>query len=159
VFYGAFTFLCRLRYISDMKAIQFKPLYVLGLVGLALSLSGCPTNDPYAPSPYDRAPYDRGYGYDYNRDEYYRERDYDRKRDLERERERLERERERLERERQKNEWQRNDSGWQRNPPPQPRQERCPSGFSPSERKCSQEERRRGCRDMRLPGGLGCVSR
>lgn len=142
-----------------MKVIQLKPLYLLGLVGLALSLTGCPTNDPYAPSPYDR-----GYGYDYNRDEYYRERDYDRKRDLERERERLERERERLERERQRNDWQRNDrhgndSGWQRNSPPQQREERCPSGFSPSERKCSQEERRRGCRDMRLPGGLGCVSR
>ncbi len=34
--------------------------------------------------------------------------------------------------------------------------ERCPSGFSPSEQKCSVEERRRGCKDMRLPGGLGC---
>lgn len=37
--------------------------------------------------------------------------------------------------------------------------EHCPSGFSPSERKCSQDERRRGCKDMRLPGGLGCVRR
>jgi hypothetical protein len=35
----------------------------------------------------------------------------------------------------------------------------CPSGFSPSEQKCSPEERRRGCKDMRLPGGLGCVRR
>jgi hypothetical protein len=38
-------------------------------------------------------------------------------------------------------------------------QERCPSGFYPSEQKCSVEERRRGCKDMRLPGGLGCVRR
>ena len=37
--------------------------------------------------------------------------------------------------------------------------ETCPSGFQPSEQKCSTEERRRGCKDMRLPGGLGCVRR
>jgi hypothetical protein len=37
--------------------------------------------------------------------------------------------------------------------------ETCPSGFRPSEQKCSPEERRRGCKDMRLPGGLGCVKR
>lgn len=37
--------------------------------------------------------------------------------------------------------------------------ETCPAGFRPSENKCSAKERRRGCRDMRLPGGLGCVSR
>lgn len=37
--------------------------------------------------------------------------------------------------------------------------EQCPPGFRPSEQKCSQEERRRGCKDMRLPGGLGCVRR
>lgn len=38
-------------------------------------------------------------------------------------------------------------------------QETCPSGFRPSEQKCSPEERRRGCKDMRLPNGLGCVKR
>lgn len=37
--------------------------------------------------------------------------------------------------------------------------ETCPPGFRPSEQKCSPEERRRGCKDMRLPGGLGCVKR
>ncbi len=37
--------------------------------------------------------------------------------------------------------------------------ERCPSGFSPSENKCSSAERKKGCKDMRLPGGLGCVRR
>jgi hypothetical protein len=47
-----------------------------------------------------------------------------------------------------------------RPPPPPPRPvEHCPAGFSPSENKCSREERRRGCQDMRLPGGLGCVRR
>ena len=39
------------------------------------------------------------------------------------------------------------------------RQDRCPAGFRPSEQKCSVEERRRGCKDMRLPSGLGCVAR
>lgn len=37
--------------------------------------------------------------------------------------------------------------------------ERCPSGFQESEQRCSNEERRRGCKDIRLPGGLGCVKR
>lgn len=35
----------------------------------------------------------------------------------------------------------------------------CPAGFRPSEQKCSQAERARGCKDMRLPSGLGCVKR
>jgi hypothetical protein len=35
----------------------------------------------------------------------------------------------------------------------------CPSGFRPSEQKCSPAERLRGCKDMRLPSGLGCVKR
>lgn len=38
-------------------------------------------------------------------------------------------------------------------------QQTCPAGFRPSEDKCSVEERRRGCKDMRLPNGLGCVNR
>jgi hypothetical protein len=38
-------------------------------------------------------------------------------------------------------------------------QQSCPPGFRPSEQKCSPEERRRGCKDMRLPSGLGCVKR
>ena len=37
--------------------------------------------------------------------------------------------------------------------------EHCPSGFRPSENKCTPQERARGCKDMRLPGGLGCVKR
>lgn len=38
-------------------------------------------------------------------------------------------------------------------------QMRCPSGYQPSERKCTAEERKRGCKDMRLSNGLGCVRR
>lgn len=37
--------------------------------------------------------------------------------------------------------------------------EHCPSGFRPSEDKCRPEERRKGCKDIRMPGGLGCVNR
>lgn len=38
-------------------------------------------------------------------------------------------------------------------------QERCPAGFQQSEQKCSSEERRRGCKDVRLNNGIGCVKR
>jgi hypothetical protein len=44
-------------------------------------------------------------------------------------------------------------------PPPAAVREECPPGFRPSEQKCSPDERRRGCKDIRLPGGLGCVKR
>jgi hypothetical protein len=122
-------------------------------------LCGCTNlNDPYGygggyspppPSPYyGGAPYYGGGSGYYGNDPYRRER-----RDLERERERLEEERRRLEREKNK----------QPIPPaytrPAPPADRCPPGFSPSERKCTPEERRRGCRDMRMPSGLGCVDR
>lgn len=130
---------------------------LLQVVGVAV-LGGCGNlNDPYGygsgynpppppPPYYGGAPYYGGGSY-YGNDPYRRER-----RDLERERERLEDERRRLERERD------------RQPPPvytrpAPPADRCPSGFSPSERKCTPEERRRGCRDMRMPSGLGCVDR
>jgi hypothetical protein len=33
----------------------------------------------------------------------------------------------------------------------------CPRGFTPRERRCSDAERARGCKDMRLPSGQGCV--
>jgi hypothetical protein len=90
----------------------------------------------------------RGYDYGYERDRRERERLEDERRRLERERERLERERERVD-------------TYQPPPPPPARREpeRCPPGFSPSENKCSREERRRGCQDIRMPGGLGCVKR
>ncbi len=38
-------------------------------------------------------------------------------------------------------------------------QDRCPAGFQPSEQKCSPQERQHGCKDIRLPSGLGCVHR
>ena len=104
----------------------------------------------------NRDPYYGGgyYGGGYN-DPYRYSRERER---LEEERERLERERERLERERH----------WQQNPvnqpaarpaPPPPSSDRCPPGFSPSENKCSRAERARGCKDIRMPSGLGCVNR
>jgi len=37
------------------------------------------------------------------------------------------------------------------------RDERCPAGFKPREQRCSPDERRRGCKDVRLSSGLGCV--
>jgi hypothetical protein len=78
-----------------------------------------------------------------------------------RERERLEEERRRLERERERLEQERNRQDVYRPPPPplRPAPDRCPRGFSPSENKCSTEERRRGCKDIRMPSGLGCVHR
>lgn len=110
-------------------------------------------------SPYDGydSRYDNGY---YGNDDYYRRRErdryYDQQRDLERDRYRLERERRELDAQRERERRERES----RSRLPEVRQpERCPSGFSPSERKCSQEERRKGCQDMRLPGGLGCVKR
>ncbi len=91
--------------------------------------------------------YNNGYGYGDGYDRRERER-------LEEERRRLERERERLEQERQRQDVYRPPPL-----PPRPAPDRCPPGFSPSENKCSTEERRRGCKDIRMPSGLGCVHR
>jgi hypothetical protein len=33
----------------------------------------------------------------------------------------------------------------------------CPRGFTPRERRCSDKERAKGCKDMRLSNGQGCV--
>jgi hypothetical protein len=129
------------------------------------SFVGCvPLDDGYG-SPAYGSGYGRGsshpnsggyYGDPYYRDPYYR----DDRRDAQRERQRLEDERERLEEERRRLERERQR---QPSPPPpaavRPQPERCPSGFSPSENKCSHEERKRGCKDIRMPSGLGCVRR
>jgi hypothetical protein len=104
----------------------------------------------YGNNGYGNGGYNNGYNQGY----------YDRQ-----ERDNLERERRRIEDERRRLEEERNRPVYAPPAPPPPPvhvqrpPERCPSGFSPSENKCSQQERRRGCRDMRLPGGLGCVSR
>jgi hypothetical protein len=103
---------------------------------------------------YGGGPY-YGSGPNYGGSSYYDRRERER---LEEERRRLERERERLERERD-----RQNSYRPPPPPPAPRPpasyDRCPAGFSPSENKCSKEERKRGCKDIRMPSGLGCVHR
>lgn len=87
-------------------------------------------------------------------------RDYRYERELDREREELDRERQELEEERRRINQERKRATPPPAPqPPTPPPERCPAGFSPSENKCSKAERREGCKDIRLPGGLGCVSR
>ena len=123
----------------------------LATLGALLSFSGCAEfNDPYGP------PSSGGYyGDSYHNDDYYRDRERDR---LRHERREVDRERDRIEEERRQLEEQRRRERDAYRPPP-PREDHCPSGFSPSEQKCSSEERRRGCRDIRLPSGLGCVSR
>lgn len=132
---------------------SFRRLFLLTML---CAFSGCTElNSPYGSNSRYEDPYYRRPSYDYDRDSYYdRKRDIkNERRDLERERDRVEAERARLERERARSEA----AAVHRPPVRQP--ERCPSGFSPSENKCSPEERRRGCKDMRLPGGLGCVRR
>jgi hypothetical protein len=123
----------------------------------AVALFGCANlNDPYFPpgGGFGTGPYYGGSQFGYGDDFYRNQRERER---LDRERDRIEQERWRLERERDQ-QYQR---PYQPPPPsrPAPSQDRCPPGFSPSENKCSQDERRRGCRDIRLPSGLGCVSR
>jgi hypothetical protein len=137
---------------QDKSLMQGRSLWVFVGVFLCAVSVGCGNlNDPYGyGGPYSPPPpYYGGSGGYYGGDPYRRER-----RDLERERERLEEERRRLERERDRQ---------PAAPPvytrPSPPPDRCPPGFSPSERKCTPEERRRGCRDMRMPSGLGCVDR
>ena len=138
-----------------------------------LCVVGCANlNDPYSGGygggyggGYNPPPPPPAYGGYYGSPGYYNNNPYGNgnydsreRRELERERARLEEERRRLEKERDRP----NYSYPQPTTRPtyqRPVQESCPSGFSPSEQKCSPEERRRGCRDMRLPGGLGCVSR
>ena len=128
------------------------------LVLLSVGIVGClDVTDPYGGNygggygPPPPGYYGNGYG----APGYYGNGPYDR-----RERRELERERQRLEDERRRLEQERNRQNLPSVPPmARPTQDRCPPGFSPSENKCSGDERRRGCRDMRLPSGLGCVSR
>lgn len=134
---------------------MFRSLLLVTLpLGVLLSLTGCTNlNDPYYPN----NGYDRGYGYRYpdSRDyRYDRERDRirDERDDLRDQQRDLERERERLERERRRHEAQQQRPAY--TPPPPPKRETCPSGWRPG--RCSNKDRKHGCKDKRLPGGLGC---
>ncbi len=85
----------------------------------------------------------RGYDKYDSRDRYHSESIYRERRELEEERRELERERERLERER-------------REAARAPVKETCPSGYVPG--RCGDKQRKHGCKDFRMPGGLGCKS-
>jgi hypothetical protein len=153
-------------YICRMTMIHRFPRSLLLVLLAASALGGCAQlNDPYDPY-YGSQPPPRPYGGGYyGGDPYYGSGPYyggspysDR-----RERERLEEERRRLERERERLERERERQDSYRPPPPPARPpasyDRCPAGFTPSEDKCSREERKRGCKDIRMPSGLGCVKR
>jgi hypothetical protein len=121
----------------------------------------------------NRQPYGNGY---YNNNQQYYGDPYENERQrIEAERQGVERERLRIERDRLEQE-KRNlnqrynqqqyttppnyQQGYQQPPAYQPPQQAsCPPGFSPSENKCSNKERKNGCKDIRLPSGLGCVRR
>jgi hypothetical protein len=128
-----------------------KILHLIIISSAILFLSACSGfNDPfYNSGGYNSGPsYNSGYDWDYEQ----RRRNERDRYEIERERRRVEEERRRLNEERE--------NVWSAPAQAAPvRRETCPSGFSPSENKCSVEERRRGCKDMRLPGGLGCVRR
>jgi hypothetical protein len=156
----------RTLYLKHMSANRIRNLLIV-LVASSNVVGCAGLNDPYDPyyGSGGGGPYGGG-GY-YGRDPYYGGPGYggasyqDR-----RERERLEEERRRLERERERLERERERQDSYRPPPPPPPQyrppaqyDRCPAGFSPSENKCSKEERKRGCKDIRMPSGLGCVKR
>jgi hypothetical protein len=79
---------------------------------------------------------------------------------LNREREKLRDERRRIEQERRRlEEEQRRREEAATRPPEPPRQTHCPAGYRPSEQKCTDKERKHGCKDVRLDSGLGCVHR
>lgn len=116
---------------------------------LILTISAC---DPYYNGGYNSPPpYYGNSGYNYDND-YYSRREAEKARN---ERYRLEKERDRLEDERRRYEDQRHNQPVY-NPPVQ-RQPDCPSGFYKGA-KCSNDERRRGCRDLRGPNGDSCRS-
>ncbi|MBL7661646.1 hypothetical protein JNK13_02730 [bacterium] len=130
---------------------------------LLATLSGCADLDPNYGSGYGGYGRPDPYynGHDYGRSDYYRDRERERIREehrkLERERDHLENERDRLADQRRREEEARREA--ERREAERRREERCPAGFSPSERKCSSEERKHGCKDIRLDNGMGCVRR
>lgn len=80
---------------------------------------------------------------------------YNRERDrLHAERERLRDERRRLEDDRES---MREAEEARRRQEEARKNDRCPSGFYRTEKRCSKEERRRGCQDLKSPGGNACL--
>ncbi len=122
---------------------------------LAFIFSAC-TNNDYGRYDSNGRYYDDGRyrptysNRDYDRDRYYRERERER---LEQERRDLAIERDRLERERERAQHHSHKEQHTSRPAP----ERCPSGWKPGS--CSKKDRKHGCKDMRMPRGLGCRTR
>jgi hypothetical protein len=112
-------------------------------------LGGCgpiyPSNSPS---------YNGGGGYDpyYERDRYERKHDWERERREEHEREELAREHQRHEDERRH--W--DNDRVKPAPPPPPAKLNCPAGTHPSTHRCTNEERKRGCKDYGGTNGQGC---
>lgn len=112
-------------------------LFMIGCGSGSSLFPGDPYNNRYGS--YNDNPYPSG--------NYYQERERQRLREERRE---LERERARLERERERERERRNTHTAEKQP------ETCPAGYRPG--RCEDKQRKRGCKDMRLPGGLGCRS-
>lgn len=131
------------------------------LFAVTIFSAGCGDLDPYGGS--GGGYRDRyGYGYDDRYRDRYRDR-YDYERDRARdERRRLEEERDRLEDERRR--WEnehRHRDRYHNHPsyPPPPVAQSCPSGFHPAgSRRCSKDERKRGCKDIRVSSDLVCIN-
>ena len=149
---------------SSMKSKLFY-LCCLSIFGVSCTQGGR-YYDPNYRGVYNN---DYRYGSDYRRERYNdreRERLRDERRSQDREWERLERERARLDRERERVREQGN-----RRPPARPpvasrpqqsqsaQSNRCPQGFKKSNRRCTNKERKNGCKDLRTPSGQGCISR
>jgi hypothetical protein len=130
------------------RIVRFSPA-IIGLAAVAMLL-GCDTfNGP--PSPYGYG----GYGAPPPPPPYYG--DYERQREWEHQRHEqheLNEEREHLDEERRQLDAQRNQP-----PPPPPHQSQtlhCPPGTHPSTHRCTNEERKRGCKDYGAANGQGC---
>jgi hypothetical protein len=146
-----------------------------GLGGILFGLSACapgmynpsyPTNS--YPSGYPPSPPSYGSPYGYESD-YERRREWERRKEWERQKEweRREWERRRREEERERDKYRPKPypqpiaTPLPPPPPPPPPavQDRCPPGFEPGNHRCTESERKRGCKDMRGPSGLTCNSR
>ena len=112
-------------------------------------------NDPYGSD--DRWRYEQGRRDAEREAEERRREERHEWRERERDRQRAEDERRRYEELRAQQEAQRQYQQHQQQQ--QQQQERCPSGFHETSRKCSDDERRHGCKDIKTPSGLRCINR